>query len=85
MFGIFPFFLVSYIHALRNFYKTGWILGLFTYPFIGILIMYTQTIAAFKSFIIGRQKLKEETFLKQTNSEDIYYYLHRNNMPYENI
>ena len=85
LFGIIPFYTVSLIHALRNFYKTGWMLGLFIYPFIGILIMYTQTIAALKSFIIGRQKFKEEMFLKPGTMGDIYYYLHRNNMPYENI
>ena len=57
MIGLLPFVAIPVIQAISNFKKTKWLPGLFLYPFIGILVMLTQTIAAVKSFIIGKQTI----------------------------
>jgi len=53
--GLLPFFIISLAQSLINYSKTGWMAGVFTYPLIGMLVLLTQTIAATKAFITGRQ------------------------------
>lgn len=53
--GLLPFLGIPFYQALKNFIKTGWTFGLFTYPFLGIVILFTQTFAAIKGFLTSKQ------------------------------
>lgn len=52
-----PFLLIPMYQAVKAYANCGWLIGLLLYPIIGMIIMFTHTIAASKAYIKGRQTI----------------------------